>query len=181
MSNSATNKLHPGTKFPEFTLPLLNGEMRTLGKPHNGCDWQLVLIYRGRHCPLCTKYMNQLQILKDDFKKIGVDIIAVSGDSKAQLEAHLEQLTADYAIAYGLSLEQMKAYGLYISDPRSEQETDHPFSEPGLFVINAQGNIQVVDISNNPFVRPELDALRSGLAWIRNPDNNYPIRGMHVY
>ncbi len=36
-----------------------------------------------------------------------------------------------------------------------------------------------VDISNNPFVRPELSALVNGLRWIRNPDNNYPIRGMH--
>ena len=44
-------------------------------------------------------------------------------------------------------------------------------------MINEEGGVQVVDISNNPFVRPELGALVSGLAWIRNPDNNYPIRG----
>ncbi|KZN30414.1 hypothetical protein N480_05535 [Pseudoalteromonas luteoviolacea S2607] len=181
MPNNYTNKLHPGMKFPEFSLPLLNGEVRTVGKPQNGLDWQLVLIYRGQHCPLCTKYLNQLQVLKSEFNDIGVDIIAVSGDSKAQLETHLEKLTIDYTIAYGLTIEQMKVYGLYISDPRSAEETDHPFSEPGLFVINEDGLVQVVDISNNPFVRPELGALKNGLAWIRNPDNHYPIRGMHTY
>ena len=73
----------------------------------------------------------------------------------------------------------MKQLGLYISHPRSAEETDHPFAEPGLFVINDSGTVQVVDISNNPFVRPELEALTSGLAWIRK--NTYPIRGTFDY
>ena len=63
------------------------------------------------------------------------------------------------------------------SAPRSEQETDHNFAEPGLFVINADGQVQVVDQSNNPFARPDLEVLVSGLEWIRKPENNYPIRG----
>ena len=65
------------------------------------------------------------------------------------------------------------------ANPRSSEETDHPFAEPGLFVVNDEGKVHVVDISNNPFVRPELQSLISGLDWIRNPANNYPIRGMH--
>jgi hypothetical protein len=44
--------------------------------------------------------------------------------------------------------------------------------------VNSEGKLHVVDISNNPFVRPELQSLISGLDWIRNPANNYPIRGM---
>ena len=179
MNSDYTNKLHAGTVFPDITATLLSGESVNLAKPKAGFDWKLVLVYRGKHCPLCTRYLNQLEQFKGALADIGVDIIAVSGDSKAQLEAHSEQLEVSYDISYGLSVEQMKTLGLYISDPRSEQETDHPFAEPGLFVINAEGHIQVVDISNNPFVRPELQALVNGLAWIRNPDNNYPIRGMH--
>ena len=35
------------------------------------------------------------------------------------------------------TVEQMQQLGVYISHPRSPQETDHPFAEPGLFVINA--------------------------------------------
>ncbi|GAA4649730.1 hypothetical protein GCM10023116_20100 [Kistimonas scapharcae] len=86
-----------------------------------------------------------------------------------------------FPLAYGLSLEAMKTLCLYISVPRSEQETDHNFAEPGLFVVNEEGNIQVIDISNNPFVRPDLEALASGLEWIRNPENHYPIRGTYSY
>ena len=107
--------------------------------------------------------------------------MAVSADSEHQLESHLEKLSVTFPLLYGLSIEQMQELGLYISHPRSEQETDHPFAEPGLFVVNADRQVQVVDLSNNPFVRPELDALTSGLAWIRNPENNYPIRGTFDY
>jgi len=174
-----TDKLHAGSAFPELSATLLDGEQVQLGKPNNGADWQLVVIYRGRHCPLCTKYLNQLESFKESLLATGVDLIAVSGDSKEQLESHLTQLEVSFPLAFGLTVEQMQELGLYISDPRSPQETDHPFAEPGLFVVNAEGDIQVVDISNNPFVRPELQALVNGLGWIRNPDNNYPIRGMY--
>jgi len=176
-----THKLHPGSAFPSLSVSLLNGEQVTLGKSLNTdvADWQLVVVYRGRHCPLCTQYLNELAHYKAELLETGVDLIAVSADSKEQLESHQEQLNVSFPLAYGLTLEQMHQLGVFISDPRSEQETDHPFAEPGLFVINGEGNVHVVDISNNPFVRPELQALVNGLAWIRNPDNNYPIRGMH--
>ncbi len=174
-----TNKLHAGSTFPELNATLLSGEQVALGNPQNGADWQLVVVYRGRHCPLCTRYLNQLEDYKEALLATGVDLIAISGDSKTQLESHLEQLDVSFPIAYGLTVTQMQNLGLYISDPRSPQETDHSFAEPGLFVVNSEGKIQVIDISNNPFVRPELQTLVNGLAWIRNPDNNYPVRGMH--
>ena len=172
-----TKKRHAGTKFPEINATLLSGENILLSQPSGDEDWKLVVIYRGRHCPLCTKYLNELEQHAQSLRDVGVDIVAVSGDNKEQLENHVEKLNVSFPIAYGLTQRQMQALGLYISTPRSEQETDHNFSEPGLFVINQDGNIQIVDISNNPFVRPSLPELVSGINWIRNPENNYPIRG----
>lgn len=172
-----TNKLHAGARFPEVQATLLNGENTLLSRPSGDRDWKLVLVYRGKHCPLCTKYLNELEQHIPSLYAAGVDVIAVSGDSKEQLETHLEKLDISFPVAYGLTQEQMQKLGLYISVPRSEKETDHNFAEPGLFVINQDGNIQVIDISNNPFVRPSLSELVSGINWIRAPENNYPIRG----
>ncbi len=168
-----------GDIFPEITVKSLNDQDVTLGKPAKGTDWQMIVIYRGRHCPLCTKYLNQLEDYKQRLFDNKVDLVAVSGDSKEQLEDHLQKLNVSYPLYYGLTLEQMESLGVYVSVPRSEKETDHNFSEPGLFVVNEHGNLHVVDISNNPFVRPELEHLASGLEWIRDPDNNYPIRGTY--
>jgi peroxiredoxin len=172
-----TSKLHAGSPFPKTEVTLLNGDQINIATPENGADWKLIVVYRGKHCPLCTKYLNALESHIDDLKAIGLDTIAVSADNKAQLEEHKEKLDVSFPLAYGLTQQQMQELGLYISIPRSEKETNHNFAEPGLFVINQDGNIQVVDISNNPFVRPDINELVSGLQWIRNPDNNYPIRG----
>ena len=107
-------------------------------------------------------------------------IAAVSADSEAQLREHQSRLDVNFPLFYGLTLEQMENLGLYISIPRSEKETDHNFAEPGLFVINSDAQVQVVDLSNNPFARPDLKVFVSGLEWIRKPENNYPVRGTYA-
>lgn len=174
-----TNKIHSGAVFPALPVQNLDGETMDISKPGGDADWRMIIVYRGVHCPLCTMYLNKLEESIAALADIGVDVAAVSADSKEQLEAHLERLDVNYPFYYGLTLEQMKHLGLYISVPRSDKETDHLFPEPGLFVINADGHLQVIDIANNPFTRAEPEALVSSLAWIRNPENNYPIRGTH--
>ena len=180
MSDNYAQKIKAGATFPEMKVQVLNGEMTELCKPENGHDWKLVVVYRGKHCPICTKYLNTLETVLPSFYDNGVDVIAVSADSKEQLEGHLEELDVSFPIAYGLTIEQMNTLGVYISDPRSEKETDHPFAEPAVFVVNSEGKIQIVDLSNAPFSRPDLEALANGLVFVRKPENNYPIRGMHV-
>ncbi|BDY05528.1 peroxiredoxin family protein [Ferrimonas sp. YFM] len=179
MSTAHSPKLAAGQPFPELSVTTSDGQQVRLGqpRPETGANWQMVLVYRGRHCPLCTKYLNQLEGFREELKEVGVDILAVSADSEAQLREHRSRLNVEFPIAYGLTQAQMDQLGVYVSLPRSEQETDHNFAEPGLFVVNEEGNLHVVDISNNPFVRPELQALVNGLRWIRDPDNHYPIRG----
>ena len=174
-----TEKLHAGADFPALPVHNQDDAVVDIAKPTGDADWQMVVVYRGRHCPMCTKFLNSLAGFRQRLLDIGIDIAAVSGDSKEQLEDHLTRLDVNFPLFYGLTLEQMQGLGLYISIPRSEQETDHNFPEPGLFVINTDGQIQVLDLSNNPFARPDLEIFVSGLEWIRNPENNYPIRGTY--
>ena len=166
-----------GATFPKIVVKSPAGSNVELGKIGESADWKMVVVYRGLHCPLCTKYLNKLETLKERFAENGVEVIAVSADSADQLAEHLSQLDISFPICYGLNIEQMQQLGVYISNPRSPEETDHPFAEPGTFVINAKNQIQLVDISNGPFARPDLEALASGLEFIKAPDNNYPIRG----
>jgi peroxiredoxin len=173
-------KLTPGSIFPAVEATLLDGSITNLAQAHSDADWQILVVYRGKHCPLCTRYLNQLEEHQAALKAIGVSVSAVSADSKAQLEAHMEKLAVSYPIAYGLTEPQMKQLGVYISAPRSEQETDHNFSEPALFVINHQGILQAIDISNAPLLRPELAVVVQGLTFVRKQDN-YPIRGTVAY
>lgn len=178
MTNSM--KLTTGSTFPSVEATLLDGTIVNLGKAHSGADWQMLIVYRGKHCPLCVRYLNLLEEHQAALKAIGVSVSAVSADSKVQLVENTQKLNVTYPIAYGLTEQQMKQLGLYISAPRSEQETDHNYSEPALFVINGEGTLQAVNISNAPFLRPELDVVVRGLTFVRS-QSDYPIRGTVAY
>ena len=172
-----TTKIEAGSVFPELRATGLDGSTADIGKITGNATWKMVVVYRGVHCPLCTKYLNNLEGYTRRLAAAGVEIAAVSADSREQLERHLQKLDVSFPLYHGLTIDQMQSLGVYVSLPRSAEETDHNFAEPGLFVVNEDHRVQVVDISNNPFVRPELEALVSGIEWIRNPENNYPIRG----
>jgi peroxiredoxin len=171
------NGLEAGQTFPKLDVHKLGGGTMTLGVPNGGHDWQLVVVYRGLHCPLCKKYLAQLNEIAGQFHEIGVDVLAVSGDPEAKAQSMADEQGLTLPMGWGLTIGQMKTLGLYVSDPRSPQETDRPFAEPGMFVVNADGNIQILDISNAPFARPDLAVVLNGLKFIRA--NDYPIRGTH--
>ena len=145
-------------------------------EPASEFGWRILVVYRGKHCPLCKAYLDTLNEMRTDFESSGIRIAAVSADPQGKAETQVAECGWTFPVGYDLSLPQMKKLGLYISEPRSRQETDRPFSEPALFVINPEGNIQIVDISNAPFARPDLKSLLKGLQFIIS--NNYPIRGL---
>lgn len=173
------NKPNPGQPFPDITVPKLGGGELKLSPASREYDWLLIVVYRGKHCPICTNYLNELNELLPRFRQAGVDVVAISADSEQQAEEQIQLVKPDFDVGYGLSIEQMQTLGLYLSNPRSEAETDHVFSEPGLFVVNSENKLQVLDISNAPFARPGLASMIMGLNFIRNPENNYPIRGTY--
>lgn len=176
MTNS---KIKAGAIFPTIVLPKFGGGTIEVGKSANGHDWRLVIVYRGKHCPMCTTYLKEINAALPTLKAIGIDVVAISADSRDRAEIQVPQIRPNFPIGYDLTIEQMQALGLYISEPRFVEKSDRPFAEPGLFVINGEGRVQLVDISNAPFARPDVKTLIMGLKFIRDPANNYPVRGTY--
>ena len=168
-------KLAAGAAFPPIAVPRLGGGEVA---PAALTGWRLVVVYRGRHCPLCKPYLTGLDGLIEEFAAVGVAVMAISADPADKAAADVAQFGWRFPVGYGLGVAQMQALGLYVSDPRSPQETDRPFAEPGLFLINPEGLVQIVDISNAPFARPDLAAIARGAKRIQ--EMNYPIRGTHA-
>ena len=75
-----TTKLRAGDEFPKMTVKKLGGGDIQLGTPQNDATWHMVVVYRGKHCPLCTKYLAQLKELKATYKD----------DREAQARAMME-------------------------------------------------------------------------------------------
>jgi hypothetical protein len=77
-------------------------------------------------------------------------------------------------------MDQMKELGLYISSPRHGMDIEAPFAEPGLFVVNEDGELRVVDIANVPFARPQLGSLVGGLKFMRGMTEAFPANGTYA-
>lgn len=170
-----TQKLHPGQDFTPLTFTRLDGPDYTFGGQGT---WQALFVFRGQHCPICKRYLTALEGKRPAFEDLGVEIAAVSADSEVQTRLTAEAAQPGFPLLYGLDEATMGALGLYISDPRSPTETDHPFPEPALFVLRPDGRLQIVDIANAPFVRPELETLVGGLRFVIA--NDYPVRGVRT-
>lgn len=170
-------KLDSGGVLPDITLPVVGGGNACLGSPKNAGRWRLVFIYRGLHCPICRKYLKKLDSLRDAFLEANAEIIVASGDPESRAAKMAEECDLSLEVGYGLSVAQMQELGLWVSSPRSSDETDRPFAEPGLFAINAEGKIQLIDQSNTPFNRADLEELLDTVIWIQ--ENDYPIRGTY--
>jgi len=168
-----TDRRPAGSRFPDLTWPRTDGGVLT---PAAMTGWRLLVVYRGAHCPLCRNYLKTLERLQADFAEIGITVTAVSADPRERAVKEATEEGWTFPVGHDLSPEQMRALGLYVSSPRSPEETDRNFAEPGLFVINPQGAIQIVDVSNAPFARPDLEGLLNGLKFVLAKD--YPIRGM---
>lgn len=175
-----THVLQPGQSFPAIIVPTLGRKKRALYEASGKNKWQLVIVYRGRHCPLCTRYLKEIDETLDQFASLNVDVIAVSADNEAQATEQMEQVNPRFDIGYDLTMAQMEELGLFISGPQNGQNVLRPFAEPGLFVINEKGNIRILDVSNVPFARPSVASMLMGLNYLRQNDGAFPINGTYT-
>ncbi|PQO22609.1 alkyl hydroperoxide reductase [Rhodobacteraceae bacterium WD3A24] len=166
-------RLMPGTKAPALEVDTLDGPWKLSDqRPEN---FTMIVFYRGLHCPVCKGFMGEINGLVDEFAKVGTNVIAVSMDPKERAE----QSKADWGldklkIGYGLTEAQARDWGLYVSESIKDAETE-TFAEPGLFLVDAKGNLYLINISNMPFARPDVASLPGKIQFAL--DNNYPPRG----
>lgn len=170
---SEITPLMPRQPVPDLSLPLAGGGTWSLDSGM-GETFALVVVYRGLHCPICKRYLGQLQSLLPEFKKRGVSVVAISTDDQEKAEkARADWGLADLAIAYGLELADARKWGLYISSGRNQEPK--LFAEPGLFLIKPDGTLYFGSVQTMPFARPPLADLPGAIDFVIK--NDYPARG----
>ena len=165
-------KPQAGAPVAPMTFPTVQGGSISVGGAKE--RWSMLFVYRGRHCPRCKKFLNKLNAALPEWTAV-MDVAVVSGDTLEKAQADLEEFGWDFDLGYGLSEAQMRDLGLYVSDPLSEAETTTRFAEPGAFGMRPDGTLMLVDISNGPAARPDLEELLDGMKF--NITNDRPVRG----
>lgn len=168
------NKLIPGQKVPELEVNLLENKQWKLSEDAF-TNMKLIVFYRGLHCPLCKAYIGELDKKLNDFSQLDIDVIAISGDSEEKAKfTKAKWGLKDITIGYNHSVDSMRKWGLYISEGAFPSEPAL-FNEPGIFLVKADRTLFFAGVNNEPFARPPLDELISGIRYVTT--NDYPLRG----
>ena len=170
--------LKPRQPVPALEVATLQGPWSlSQQSPKN---FTMVVFYRGLHCPLCSKYLAELDKLAGDFADTGVSILALSSDTEERAKQAAEDWgLKNISLGYGISVEQAQAWGLHRSAGRGKTsvgiEEPAEFSEPGLFLMRPANTLSWAHISTMPFARPHFREILGALSFVLEKD--YPARG----
>ena len=167
--------LKPNQPVPSLDLPLTIDARFVLAdqSPEN---FTMLVFYRGKHCPICKKYLTEIGGKLGEITKRGINVFAVSMDSEERaMVSHEEWETHDLPLAHSMSEDKAREWGLYISSKREGSEEPDVFSEPGLFLVRPDGTLFMAQMQSAPFTRPPIDQLLDNLDFVM--ENNYPARG----
>ena len=169
-----SNNIIPGKKAPSLNIETISGNTWSLDN-HLNKSKCMIVFYRGLHCPVCSVFLKQIESQLLEYKKSNTEVIAVSMDNKEKaLKVKSDWSIKNLNIAYGLSEDDARKWGLYISKSIKEAESDL-FCEPGLFIIKEDGTVYLANTSNMPWARPDLTDFPAKLIFAE--ENNYPVRG----
>lgn len=168
------NRPTPKHTAPDLQFPLLDGSSWDL-KDQSPEKFTLIVFYRGLHCPLCKRYLKQLQTLHAEFNQLGVDLVAVSMDTEKRARLSRQKWeVSDLTLGYKLDAETAKDWGLYLSKAVKDGEPD-VFSEPGLFLVDNDNQVYYSAMNSNPWGRPYLPSFVKAVDYI--VQSGYPARG----
>lgn len=174
--------LMPRQKTPNLTLPTVAHGRFDLGNDQ-AQRGTLLCFYRGLHCPICIRYLTELEKLTAEIAERGVKTIAISSDSQDRAKGMAEKTGAStLRIAYDLPLAEARDWGLYVSTSRGKTSTglEEPalFSEPGVFLVTPERTLYFASVQTMPFVRPNFRELLGALDFVI--EKNYPARGEYT-
>lgn len=163
----------PRKPAPPLSVATVSGARWDLDQPIE--RFALIVFYRGLHCPICKGWLAQLDQVVDQLNERGVDVVAISCDSRERAERTvrewgLKRLT----LGYGLTIEQARTWDLYISHASKEGEPP-VFSEPGLALVAGNGMLYAISIQSMPFARPNFDDVVKAIDFV--VEKRYPARG----
>ena len=171
--------LIPRKPVPPLEVDTLSGTRWTLAS-RQPQRFTMVVFYRGLHCPVCRTYIGELDKLQDDFGKRGVNVIALSSDTRERAEETRSKWgLKSVDLGYGLTIESARRWGLFVSTSRgvtsSGVEEPAEFNEPGLFLVRPDGTLYWSNVASMPFARPHFNEILQAIDFVIAKD--YPARG----
>jgi peroxiredoxin len=171
--------IKPRQAVPSLEVATLDGGTWKLAE-RNPENFTMVVFYRGLHCPICGRYLRDLDRKIDDFAKRGVEVIMISTDGEERARQSKETWELEnVTVGYGLDLETARAWGLYVSSGigKTSIGVEEPalFNEPGIFMVRPDGTLYFGTVQTMPFARPSFGEILQSVDFVLA--KGYPARG----
>ncbi len=164
----------PGQPFPAIDLARAGGG-RITKDDLTGSFFTVLNVYRGLHCPRCKAQLADFGAHAEALAEAGVKIVSISTDPQDRAETAIAEWgLGDMPVGYGLTVEQARGLGLFISETIREAEPAF-FAEAAVFLIQEDGVLWGSSVNTFPFMRPTAEMILDA-AKVRK-ERSYPPRG----
>ena len=150
------------TRIPDFkTDAYVDGEFKTITQKDLLGKWSVFFFYPADFTFVCPTELGDMADKHAEFKKLGVEIYAVSTDThfthKAWADASPTIKKVKYPMLADPTHHLSRAFGVHIEDAG--------LSYRGTFVVNPEGQIKVAEINDNGIGRNADEIFRK--VWSR--------------
>jgi len=157
------NKLRVGDKAPDFTL---NG---TDLKPKRLSDFltrtTVLAFFPGAFTSVCTKEMCTFRDSLARLNNLKAQIVGVSVNDPFTSKAFAEKNLLTFPLLCDYNREVIKLYGIELPDFAGLK--DYTAAKRSVFIIDKNGIIRYVWISDNPGIEPNYEEIEKILAQIQ--------------
>jgi peroxiredoxin len=109
----------------------------------------VVIFYLGFGCLHCAEQLHKFAPMTEEFRKAGIEVIAVSSDDEAGLKQSIEDYDKGKMPFPLVSNSDRSVFKQYRCYDDFEKSTLH-----GTFIIDGKGRVRWQDISYEPFMDP---------------------------
>ncbi|MBI3786839.1 MAG: peroxiredoxin [Ignavibacteriales bacterium] len=154
--------LKVGDKAPDFTLYDADKKPRSLqefaGKK------TVLAFFPGAFTGVCTKEMCALRDSLNNFNSLNAQVVGVSVDSPFSNKAFATQNNLQFPLLSDFSRSTLKAYDIVHNDFAGLM--GYPVAKRSVFVLDKEGIIRYLWVSENPGVEPNYQEITKALSTI---------------